>query len=120
MKIYRVYYRYNTCEHWLYVKATTKQDVENIFKSNMNPETKIIFISEAKEHQIARSDITLNFTIDFEKDYVCGWMTNLKPLEAERRGSKMNRNEMISVMNHALQFIPEENEVYDYLEDVIN
>lgn len=72
MNIYRVYYKYNSREHWLYIKATTKQEAKEIFKSSMKPETEITFISEAKEHQIERSDITLNFTIDFEEGYVFG------------------------------------------------
>jgi len=72
MNIYRVYYIYNDRNRWLYIKAITKQEAMEIFKNSMNPETEITFISEVKEHQIERNDITLNFTIDFEKNYTFG------------------------------------------------
>ena len=32
----------------------------------------------------------------------------------------MNRNELISMMNYALSFVPEENEIYDGMEEVIS
>lgn len=74
MNIYRIYYKPSTrnIKCWLYIKAKTEKEAKEIFLNNMNPDTIIDSITEAMEHQIVRSDITLNFAINFEKDYVCG------------------------------------------------
>lgn len=73
MKVYRIYfYNYIRSIKWVYIKAETEQEAIRVFNSIMCNKFTIDSISEAKEHQIVRSDITLNFTIDFEKDYVCG------------------------------------------------
>jgi len=72
MNIYRIYYNYNNRECWLFVKADTEQKAREIFKNSMESDTEITIVNQAYEHQIVRNDNTLNFTIDFEKDYVCG------------------------------------------------
>lgn len=73
MNIYKVYYKSISKKFcWVFIKSETEEKAKEIFYTSTFNKIKIDSISRAYEHQIVRSDITLNFTIDFEKDYICG------------------------------------------------